>query len=146
MTYAKYFAYLGIKSTPVEREQFIMRLVKQTVDYREKNNVKRNDFMNLLLEMKNAKDENGASNGWSIEQIAAQVFIFFIAGFETSSSNTSYALFELAQNPKVQQKLRAEIEKVLQRHDGELSYEAMMEMKYLDQVITGMWVENAGLK
>lgn len=71
--------------------------------------------------------------------MAAQAFVFFVAGFETSSSNMSYALFELAKNQDVQQKLRMEINDSIGKH-GKLTYEAMMEMPYLDQTITGMYI------
>ncbi|ALC38786.1 maker439 [Drosophila busckii] len=112
-------------------EQFFMNIVRETVELRERENIKRNDFMDLLLELRRTEQ----SNGLTVEQLAAQVFVFFVAGFETSSSNMSYALYELAKNPQVQQKLRAEIQRVLLKH-GELTYEAMMEMAYLDQVIS----------
>lgn len=48
-----------------------------------------------------------------------------------------YRLYELAVNQSIQNKLRSEITSVLQRHDGKLTYEAMMDMPYLDQVING---------
>lgn len=111
---------------------FFLRLIRDTVEVRERENIKRNDFMDLLLDLRRTEEKNGLT----VEQLAAQVFVFFVAGFETSSSNMSYALYELAKNPSIQSKLRAEIQSVLQKH-GKLTYEAMMEMEYLDQVVNG---------
>ncbi|KAH8255396.1 hypothetical protein KR038_002387 [Drosophila bunnanda] len=108
-----------------------MRIVRETVELREREQIRRNDFMDLLLGLR--RQENG--KGLTVEQMAAQAFVFFVAGFETSSSNMSYALFELAKNEAVQEKLRQEIREVIARH-GQLTYEAMMEMTYLDQTIT----------
>lgn len=41
----------------------------------------------------------------------------------------------MANNPDVQETLYEEITEVLSRHDNELTYEALQEMEYLDNVI-----------
>ncbi|XP_036340357.1 cytochrome P450 6a22-like [Rhagoletis pomonella] len=136
ITYSGIFKILKyFRRTTKEVEEFIMRLVRDTVRLREEQKIQRNDFINLLIEMKNTRDENGKPM-LTYEEMAAQVFIFFAAGFETSSSNMTYGLYEMAKNPQLQEKLRAEIVKVLEKYSGELTYEAMMEMTNLDQVIT----------
>jgi cytochrome P450 family 6 len=48
------------------------------------------------------------------------------------------ALYELAYRPTVQERLRSEIESVLSRHDGAITYESLAEMTYLEQVVNGM--------
>lgn len=70
--------------------------------------------------------------------MTAQCFIFFLAGFETSSSTLSFMLLELAQNQHVQDKLRQEIVTVLENNDDQLTYEVLKQMKYLDMVIAGL--------
>jgi cytochrome P450 family 6 len=47
------------------------------------------------------------------------------------------ALYELAYRHDIQNRLRAEIEDVIERHEGKISYEALKEMAYLDQVVNG---------
>lgn len=49
----------------------------------------------------------------------------------------TFALYELALNPEIQEKMREEINAVLKKHDSKLTYEAMLEMKYLQMVIDG---------
>ena len=44
---------LRISSVPPDISQFFMRVVEETVGYRERNNVTRNDFMQLLIQLKN---------------------------------------------------------------------------------------------
>lgn len=56
--------------------------------------------------------------------------------FETSSTGLSYALYELSINQELQDKTRREIEKVLARHDGKVTYDAIMDMDYCGQVIS----------
>lgn len=112
------------------------------MEYREKNNVSRKDFMHLLLQLRNtgkvedddwkATKSTTAIHSLSVEQCAAQVFIFYIAGFETTSSTMSYFMYELAQHPDMMTKLQTEIDSTLKKHDGQLTYESIQEMKFLE--------------
>lgn len=70
-------------------------------------------------------------------EIAAQVFFFFLAGFETSASTASYAFYELARNPDIQKKLIAEIDRNLKENDGKITYDGILTNDYLTQVING---------
>lgn len=83
----------------------------------------------------------GNGKSFSITDITSQVFLFFVAGFETSSTTTSYALYELAKNPHTQEKLRKEIDTVLEKYGGNITYEAINEMQYLTQVIEGTYTD-----
>lgn len=68
----------------------------------------------------------------------AQAFVFFFAGFETGSATIAYALFELAINPDIQEKVHEEIDELLNSEDG-CSYDnCVNNMKYLDMVVYGM--------
>ena len=141
-SFPKLAARLRMRDTVHEIEDFFMGIVKATVKYREENQVKRSDFMNLLLELKNnkiMKDESGNANtNLSLNEVAAQAFIFLVAGSDTSSVTMTFALYELALNPDIQQKVREEVNRVLNQHNQELSYECMSELKYLDQVLQGI--------
>jgi cytochrome P450 family 6 len=111
---------------------FFFKIVNDTIGYRKSNNVERNDFMSMLMKM---MQDDGVKDGLTIDEITAQAFVFFIAGFETSSTVMSYALLELSRNAEIQEKARQEIEDVLAKHNGQFTYEAMMDMKYLEQII-----------
>ena len=56
---------LKINVNPPDISNFFMKVVKETVEYREKNNVTRNDFMQLLIQLKNqnAVDSDDDDNG-----------------------------------------------------------------------------------
>ncbi|KAH8402283.1 hypothetical protein KR009_010979 [Drosophila setifemur] len=143
LTNPKMAKKLGMKVLPDELAEFFMSAVKKTVEYRIEKKIKRNDFIDQLIELR-AENEEAArkgqgidlSKGLTLEQMAAQAFVFFVAGFETSSSTMSFCLYELALQPDIQQRVREEIDSVLSGVDGgELTYDALSEMTYLDRVL-----------
>ncbi|KAJ3651670.1 hypothetical protein Zmor_017694 [Zophobas morio] len=137
-TFPKLATSLNISAGRKETSKFIMNIVEDTVGYREKNNYTRNDFMQLLINLKNkAPPESGAHDGkpLTMNEIASQAIVFFAAGFETSSTLMTFALYELSKNPNIQEKLRSEINEVLAKHQNNITYDSIQDIKYLTQVI-----------
>lgn len=73
----------------------------------------------------------------TVDLMAAQSFLFFGAGFETSSTALSFLMLELALNKEIQNKVRKEIKTLLAGNDGQMTYEMMKQMPYVDMVIAG---------
>jgi cytochrome P450 family 6 len=141
---------MKITYVPRDVTKYFKKMVKDTVEYRESNNVKRNDFIQLLIDLKNKgtldteEETNGTSKadyendvGLTMNEIAAQAFVFFAAGFETSSTTMSFCLYELAMNRDVQERVLKEIDTALRKYEDKITYEAIQEMEYLDNVISG---------
>ncbi|XP_055680722.1 probable cytochrome P450 6d5 [Lutzomyia longipalpis] len=137
---------ISLKTVDNDYEDFIFSMVKQSIDYREKSGIQRKDFIQLLLQLRNTgkvdygDDWNFVSSKedskkLTIGEFAAQVHVFFLAGFETSSTLMSFCLYELAKNPHILKKVQEEIDQVIRRHDGKWTYDAVMEMKYLDSCL-----------
>lgn len=141
------FKKFNIKLTEPDIEKFLFNLIKDTITYRENNNYLRKDFMQLLIQVKNRgnvdsddkilNDDNTTGNFLTLEQITAQCYLFFAAGFETSAIVLTETMYELAMHQDIQNKLRKHIEQVLFEYGGNLSYESIMRMEYLDAVING---------
>lgn len=112
-----------------EVSQFFCETVRQTLEYREREHVKRNDLIQLLMDLKEG------DTALSFEQIVSQALVFFLAGFDTSSTTMSFCLYELALSPDIQQKLHQEIQSILATNNQELSYECLQQMTYLNQVV-----------
>lgn len=73
------------------------------------------------------------------DMMAAQCFVFFFAGFDTSSSTVSFCLYELALQPELQQRVREEIEEVLGDSDMP-TYEQLAQVKLLDKCVSGKYI------
>ncbi|XP_011194316.2 cytochrome P450 6a9-like [Zeugodacus cucurbitae] len=129
---------LRMRSINDDISDFFMRIVRETVEYREQNNIKCNDFMSILIDLRNDKKlrgEHGEEKCLTMAEMAAQTFVFFIAGFETSSTTMSFALYEMALQPQLQERLRREVLHTFAKHNNEFTYECLQEMQYMDQVV-----------
>lgn len=129
--------FLGVTLFDRQSNNFFINLVKETMEYRESSNVYRQDLLQLLMDLRNQQKLKPEEEALTVEEIAAQVFILFAAGYETSSTTLSFCLYELSLNKDIQNKVRDEIGAILKVHNGKLTYEAVMDMKYLGQVIDG---------
>lgn len=67
--------------------------------------------------------------------MAGYALTLFVEGYETSSSVLAFAIYEMARNPDIQERLYEEIMDVLAKHNGEFTFDALQEMEYLDNVI-----------
>lgn len=76
------------------------------------------------------------SDRLTLTEAAAQAFMFFLAGFETTSSTGTYCLLELALNPDIQERLQLEIDEVAKKPEG-FTFDNVMEMEYLEMVFSG---------
>ncbi|XP_053982863.1 probable cytochrome P450 6a14 [Hylaeus volcanicus] len=129
----KLFDLLGYVLPYNELTKFFIKITSDTLEYREKNNIVRPDFMNTLLELRRHPEK--VSDIELTEMVlAAQAFAFFGAGFETSSGTISHALYELALNQDIQEKLRQEINEYHTKYNGDWKYETLKEMVYLDKI------------
>ncbi|KAI7815164.1 cytochrome p450, partial [Rhyzopertha dominica] len=119
---------LGMRITSKDVEHFFMGVVRETVKLREEKTVYRKDFMQLLVEIRE-------KDGLTVEDIAAQAFLFFLAAFDTTANSLAFAMAEISRNLEIQDRLREEILNVLEKYDGKITYDAIKEMEYLNCVL-----------
>ncbi|ODM94324.1 Cytochrome P450 9e2 [Orchesella cincta] len=115
---------------------------------------KRNDFLQLLVEAKkgelkaegndelssfekDAQIEGGEKKKtWLTEQIMnSQTVGFLFAGASTVSNAISSAIYALALNQDVQERVRNEVKKII-KPDGTLDYDDLSSLVYMDMVIS----------
>ncbi|XP_026482127.1 cytochrome P450 9e2-like [Ctenocephalides felis] len=144
--------------------QFFRTLVHDTMETREEQGIVRPDMIHLLMQAKKGALQHDAAGDvahdagfatvtesaitkthtprrvWSNDEITGQALLFFLAGFETISTASSFTAYELAINPDVQKTLQEEIDTVCQElkqsNHKNVDYERLHKMKYLDMVVS----------
>ncbi|KYB25004.1 hypothetical protein TcasGA2_TC031414 [Tribolium castaneum] len=120
---------LKVRFISQDVENRLVDLIGQTVKYRQENNVLRNDFLHILIELtKTHKD-------YQLIDVTSHAAAFFADGYETSASVMSFVLYELAANPGVQERLREEVGEAFAKN-GTLPYDGLQEIHFLDAIVS----------
>lgn len=96
----------------------------------EANPTDRDDLLSKLME---GKDEDG--NPMGKEELISEALTQLVAGSDTISNSSAGIVFFLAQYPKVQKKLQAELDSALGLEEGVIQYESVKKLKYLEACI-----------
>nr|WIT94153.1 cytochrome P450 monooxygenase CYP6WG1 [Euwallacea interjectus] len=110
--------------------KYFLGMIRSSIEYREKTGFNRVDFLQLLMQLKDGllEDKSKSPNDqkssiFSETEVLSNAFIIYAAGYETSSGTTCFAMYELALNPEIQEKLREEILDSLEKNDNQITYE-----------------------
>ncbi|CAL1277731.1 unnamed protein product [Larinioides sclopetarius] len=144
---------------------FFRDVTLQIIEERKKTGQTRNDFLQLLMDTAKELSEDPKSElhekesddiastygevsidhqvfkgvskkNLSINELVAQCVIFFLAGYDTTASTLSFITYALALHPEVQEKVYKDLVEAVQEANGELTYEALQSVKYLDYIIS----------
>ncbi|XP_055619245.1 probable cytochrome P450 9f2 [Toxorhynchites rutilus septentrionalis] len=140
--------------------KYFMSVIKDNMKQRGAHGIVRNDMIQMLIEaregaLKHQKDEQQTkdagfatveesnigklthSREWTDNELIAQCFLFFLAGFDTLSSCLSFLTYELALNPDIQKRLYEEVLQIDQSLNGKpLTYDSLQKMQYMDMVVS----------
>ncbi|KAF0036208.1 hypothetical protein F2P81_011520 [Scophthalmus maximus] len=123
---------------PADVTDFFYKFLQMIKSDRNKNDHKnRVDFMQLMVDSQvseNNKVDNSSQKGLSDHEILSQAMFFIFAGYETSSSSLCFSAYNLATHPDIQKTLQREIDETFP-DKGRPTYEALMQMEYLDMVV-----------
>lgn len=119
---------LGVKFMPESMDNYFRQTLSTIIDERRRTGKRSEDFLQFIIDY----EENDVDLEWAM----AEAISFFLDVYETSGLTMAYFLFRLANDQKVQEKLRAEIRMTLKENDGKLTYEALKNMSYLDQALS----------
>ncbi|XP_017776439.1 PREDICTED: cytochrome P450 9e2-like [Nicrophorus vespilloides] len=158
MAMPKLSKVLGITFIDKRVHKFFRRIIKDTIKMRQDHNIVRPDMIHLLMEARKGRlnyEETSAvqETGFATveeseigkktkkvkdpitdDTITAQALIFFFAGFESVATFMVLMGYELAVNPDIQERLQSEIDAVIEDNDGNITYDVINKMKYLDMV------------
>uniref|UniRef100_A0A671U5U3 Cytochrome P450, family 3, subfamily A, polypeptide 65 n=1 Tax=Sparus aurata TaxID=8175 RepID=A0A671U5U3_SPAAU len=94
----------------------------------------------ILQNMINTQAANGPEHekqikGLTDHEIISQATMLLFAGYETSATTLVLLAYSLARNPEVMKRLQVEIDSTFP-NKGPVQYEALMQMEYLDSVVS----------
>ena len=73
----------------------------------------------------------------TMRSLVSQSILFIAAGYDTTANTLGFACYLIAKHPEVQERLRSEIEKIHEEEGKKLTYQSIMDAKYLDAVFSG---------
>ncbi|KAF5286571.1 hypothetical protein FQA39_LY16254 [Lamprigera yunnana] len=91
--------------------------------------------INEELQISKVIDINAIVKKVSIDITASSSFGLQATGYETTASLITFCLYELSLNQEMQCRAREELNIVLAKHNGDLSYDALLDLQYLDKII-----------
>lgn len=114
-----------------EETKYFETSIENEVTTRDTEHITRPDMIQLIM------DNRGKENKIQLDMkdIIAQAYAFYFGGFETTSSVLSYITHNIAANPSIQIKLQQEINKVLDEKNGNVTYDTVSQLEYLQAVI-----------
>ncbi|CAG2167306.1 unnamed protein product, partial [Oppiella nova] len=144
--------------------EFFLETTRQIISTRRQSKQKYNDFIQLLMDVekdgditrdeadiheshhvnegeeeleseKKALNVNLVNKQLTEYEILAQAIVFFLAGYETTATTLTFCTYELALNQDIQDKLYEEINSAVDSN-GEISYEELARLPYLDAVLS----------
>ncbi|KAH8277644.1 hypothetical protein KR018_002826 [Drosophila ironensis] len=133
--------FLRFRRTPKPVEIYFLGLLNDIVEQREASGVRQQDYLQLLMEVKAQElithqyEADKELKAHLQNELAAHAVVFLKAGYEQTANTLSYVLYELAQHPDVQARVREEVKKAMERYDGNLSYECIQSLTFMGQVI-----------
>ncbi|XP_050350032.1 probable cytochrome P450 6a14 [Nymphalis io] len=133
--------FFKMRIIPKKTHDFFYNIVVNVIKDR-KNGVqeKRGDFIDMMMALRSEDRTDTAEekeNEVKITDmvIAANAFIIFLGGYETTSSTLAFLFLELAAHQEIQETMRDEIKEVYKKHGNKMSSEMLQDLTYMDMVI-----------
>lgn len=111
--------------------KFFQNVFSETMMHRENSKFRRNDLVDVLIDIKN---QNSYHDAIGKDALLAQAIAFLGVGHETISAIVALTLYELCINNNIQDSLREEIEMVL-GENKEITSQILNNMKFLNMVV-----------
>ncbi|XP_043284585.1 cytochrome P450 9e2-like [Venturia canescens] len=119
---------------PRKTELFFENVVREAIEIRKKDGIVRPDMIQLM--MKSGEKVSEGSRSMTTSDMTAQALTFFFGGFDSTTTAMCLIAHEIAVDSEVQAKLRNEIDSVLAETHGNVTYEVIKQMQYLDAVVS----------
>ncbi|KAH8314373.1 hypothetical protein KR059_004869, partial [Drosophila kikkawai] len=133
-------SYFRFKVIPAVDARFFRNTFNYVLEERERSGQTRNDLIDILIEFRRSTQQAKASGNkdqlvFEGDILVAQAGFFFTAGFESSSTTMALAMYELARDADVQQRLRDEIKEALEESNGQVTFQMIESLEYLQMIL-----------
>ncbi|CAF0773946.1 unnamed protein product [Adineta steineri] len=152
-------AFINIRILPsVSKKQlherpdmWLHNRLHSVIEQRQQTPTSRVDLLQLMLQVITTEQINdvvqdGSKTNYRLtrEEIVSNIFIFMLAGYETTSTTLAFATYELARHPEVHRKLQAEIDQLPlatdDMSDDDMKkypdYDIVAQMPYMDLFVS----------
>lgn len=120
---------LGCSALPFKQTLFVGQTIHSLINYRRTNQLPHSaDLLQLLLQAQTKHPD------LTDDEIVAQGIVFFVAGYDTSSTCLQFLFYLLATHPDKQERLYGEILKHI-REDKAVNYTNVGKIQYLESCI-----------
>ena len=116
---------------------WLLNRLSPIIDERQKTPTSRVDVLQLMMQaMIDEQETNKAQYQLTRDEIISNILAFMAAGYETTATALAYATYMIAKHPEVQEKLRAEIDR-LSLKDDEIypDYDIIAQMTYMNMFV-----------
>lgn len=147
----------GIEFLDEDIKKFFSNMVLNNMAERKLKGIVRKDMIDILIQTKEGRlRETGEDSqtrinlnnsdsdpvtpkqrNWTDAELISQCFVFFLAGFDSTTSVLVSTIYELILNEHVQEKLADEIIACEKELNGrQIEYDDLVKLKYLDMVVS----------
>ncbi|EDS32052.1 cytochrome P450 71A1 [Culex quinquefasciatus] len=124
---------LRISEFKPEVSKYFLKLISDEAESRSQKSIRKDDLLDMLIQQ---RDPNESKEGQlSFNELAAQAFGFYYAGLETCPALLTWTLYELSNAQVLQKKARQHVRTALAKFNGEICYDSISTMTYLDQIV-----------
>lgn len=135
---------VGFSINPMECIEPLAEITKKILNQRSKDghfdkslqpSAEKSDYLQLLIESSNQEATTSKFKPLTVDEIISNSVLFFAVGFDTTASLITATCYLLSCNQDVQTKLYNEL-KNTKGENEKFEYETIMNLKYLDAVIS----------
>ncbi|XP_011864116.1 PREDICTED: cytochrome P450 9e2-like isoform X1 [Vollenhovia emeryi] len=131
-TFPRLGRLFNIKIMDNQEMRYFQASIRNEITTRYATKMTRPDMIQLMID----NNESSAKRvQLDMDEMIAQAYAFYFAGFETSSAVMSFIAYNIVTNPDVQIKLQQEIDEILKESNGNVTYETINQLEYLNAVV-----------
>jgi len=134
MMFPNFSKMLGIPNFPKIPLEFLCRIIEKTYHERKNSGYRRNDIIDVCIEeFKKSVHHEEFKDDMEPILIANSLMLFF-AGFDTQAITIAMILHDMVWHEDIQNKLIEEVDEALEASGGEITYDMIGSLKYMDMV------------